>query len=226
MKDARLFHVARLARVPDENQAKFLRNVGYAILRAEKESVQPKGKNTSAAALRRDFFDPIVRAAKNLRIKLERLQGDHIKAGEAPRSMSAGHFFSEALQGRSHALDPADPITHFLGSMKLDLVIEVTEHARSRAERSLSKPGRKKGTGKPAFDMFVMRLLVAAEVTGGRLPIYKTSYGRDPWAGSLPKAVRQLRPLLPRSNFWPAGKLGYSLHTVYQRWRLESRKIS
>jgi hypothetical protein len=88
----------------------------------------------------------------------------------------------------------------------------------------LRKSGRKKGTAFPAFDMFVVSLLVVSEQAGGSLTIYKTSYEDRRWNGSLLEAVRQLRPLSPESNFFPAGELGYSLNSVYQRWRLEAGK--
>jgi hypothetical protein len=39
----------------------------------------------------------------------------------------------------------------------------------------------------------------------------------------LLKAVQQLQPFLP-TNFFPAGTLGPSLNTVYQRWRSEVGK--
>jgi hypothetical protein len=191
---------------------------------AHKESARTAGKNIAAGALTRDFFNPVIRAAKQLRIELERLQGEHLAAGEAARSMAASHFFSEALQPLSQPEDAADPIAHFLRSLDLGLVIDIAERASERAKRWLSKGGRKMGTGSAAFDMFVMALLEASERTGGRLTIYKSVYEEGLWAGPLLKVVRQLRPLLPKTNFFPAGKLGYSLHTVYQRWRSETGK--
>jgi hypothetical protein len=216
--------VDRIARVPDANRASFLRLIGRAISNAQRESSRTVGKNISASALTKDFFNPVVRAAKELRVALERLEGEHLATGEAARSMAASHFVSEALQPISRAEDAAGPIAHLLRSLDLGLVMEVTERAAEGAKRWLSKPGRKKGTGIAAFDIFVMALLEASEQTGGRLTIYKTAYEDDRWAGSLLKAIQQLRPMLPKTNFFPAGKLGYSLHTVYERWRSETGK--
>jgi hypothetical protein len=222
--DSYLREVARIARVPDASQISFVRLLGSAIKRANKVNSPPEGKNISAGVLAREYFDPIVRAAENLRVALERLRGEHDAAGEAARSMAASHFFSETLQ---LLIDPevgADPIGHLIDSLKLGMIVEAAERASARAKSWLSKGGRKKGTGRPAFDMFVMALLEASNQTAGRLTIYRTSHEDDRWAGSLPKAVQQLRPLLPTSNFFPAGTLGHSLHTIYQRWRSEVGK--
>ena len=90
--------VARDARVPEVNQPSFVRLLGHAVSRAHKDSSQASGKSISAGALTRDFFDPIARAAKKLRFELERLEGEHLVPGEAPRSMAASHFFSEAVR--------------------------------------------------------------------------------------------------------------------------------
>lgn len=215
---------ARSARVPDSNHTPFIRLVAHAISTAQKESSRTAGKNISAGALGKDFFNPVVRSANDLRVGLERLQGKKLAAGEAARSMAAAHFFSEALLPVSQPEDAADPIAHLLRSLDLGLVIHVAERANTRAKRWLSKGGRKKGTGRLAFDMFVMALLEASEQTGGRLTIYRTSHEVDRWAASLLRTVEQLRPLLPKTNFFPTGKLGYSLHTIYQRWRSEAEK--
>jgi hypothetical protein len=98
------------------------------------------------------------------------------------------------------------------------LLTEATEDAKERA-----KPGRKRGTGRHAFDMFVTALLAAVEKTGGRLTIFKTSHTNGGYDGSLLKAVNHLRPYLPK-GFCPAATLGRSLHTVYERWRRETGK--
>jgi hypothetical protein len=92
-----------------------------------KTEFPPAGKNISAGALTRDFFDPTVRAAKNLRVGLERLTGEHRAGGEAARSMAASHFFSEALLPVSDPEDAADPVAHFVRSLDLGLVIMVAE---------------------------------------------------------------------------------------------------
>jgi hypothetical protein len=219
-----LCEVARIARVPGVHQSSFVRLLKRATERALKQSAQPDGRNISAGALTMDYFDPIVRAAKTLRIALQKLQGEHIRAGEAARSMAASHFISEALLVRAD-LDFVEPIGPFIDSLNLELVIEVAEMAGARAKFWLSKSGRKKGTGSAPFDMFVVALLVASEQTAGRLTLYKTAYKDERWTGSLLQAVRHLRPLLPESNFYPAGELGYSLHSVYQRWRSETGKL-
>jgi hypothetical protein len=139
--------------------------------------------------------------------------------------MAASDFFSEALLNvRPNADLVADPIGHLIDSLNLGLVIEAAERASARAKSWLTKSGRKKGTGRPAFDMFLMALLSASEQTAGRLTIYRTYYGNERWAGSLPKALQQLQSLLPQSNFSPAGKPGHALHSVYQRWRSEAGK--
>ena len=217
-------HLARIARVPDANHTRFLRLVDYAVTSARKESSRPIGKNISAGALSKDFFSPVARAAKRLRTELERLQGDNLAAGEVARSMAASHFFGEALRPSLQPEDHEDPIAHLLRSLDLGLVVEVAEGATERAKNWLPKSCRKKGTGNAAFEMFVMALLEAAEQNGGKLTIYKTAYEEDPWAGTLLKAVQHLRPQLPIANFYPAGKLGYSLHTIYRRWRSEAGK--
>jgi hypothetical protein len=216
--------VARIARVPEATQTAFVRLLGSAIKRAHSDSSRPGGKNISASALTRDFFDPIVRASKKLRVELEGLQGEHRAVEEAARSMAASHFFSEALLNVLPDADFVDPIGHLIDSLNLGLVIEAAERASARAKSWLTKSGRKKGTGRPAFDMFVMALLVASQQTAGRLTIYRRSYGNERWAGSLPKALEQLQSLLPQSNFSPAGKPGHSLYSVYQRWRSEAGK--
>ena len=205
--------VARIAHVPDSHCARFLRVVDRAIDAAQKESPRTVSKSISGGVLTKDFFDPIGRAAKDLRVGLERLQGT-----------AAAHFFSGELLPVSEPEDAADPIAHLLRSLNLGLVIEVAERASARAKRWLSKRGRKKGTGRPGFDRFVIAILAASEQTGGRLTIYKTSYEGGRWAGSLLKTLQQLRPLLPKTKFFPAGTLGYSLHTIYQRWRWETGK--
>jgi hypothetical protein len=210
--------VARIAGVSDANQTAFIRLLGSAIKRAHIESSRPSTKNVSAGELTKDFFDPIVRASKKLRVELERLRLEHGAAEEA------SYFLSEALQNGPDAGLVVDPIGHLIDSLNLDSVIEAAQRASARAKSWLPKSGRKKGTGRPAFDMFVMALLVASEQTEGRLTIYQMSYGNERWAGSLPKALQQLQSLLPPSNFFPTGKLGHSLHSVYQRWRLEAGK--
>jgi hypothetical protein len=215
--------VARIACVPKANQTAFVRLLGSAIKRAHIESARPSTKNISAGELARVFFDPIVRTSKKLRDELEKLQGED-GAAEAARSMAASHFFGEALLNLGSGTDSElDPIGQLTDSLNLGLVIKAAERASARAKSWLTKSGRKKGTGRPAFDMFVMALLAASEQTTGRLTIYRTSYGNG-WAGSLPKALQQLQSLLPRSNFFPTGKLGHSLHSVHQRWRFEVGK--
>jgi hypothetical protein len=99
-----LLDVARSARVPASNQMRFVRLVQFAIIGAHRESGLPVGKRISAGALTRDFFDPIARSAKTLRMELERLQGENLAAGEAARSTAAAHHFGDglrALPGRS-----------------------------------------------------------------------------------------------------------------------------
>jgi hypothetical protein len=61
--------VARIAGVPKANQTAFVRLLGSAIKRAHIESARPSTKNVSAGELIRDFFDPIVRASKKLRVE-------------------------------------------------------------------------------------------------------------------------------------------------------------
>jgi hypothetical protein len=216
--------VARSARVPASNQMRFVRLVQLAIIGAHRESALPVGKRISAGALTRNFLDPIARAAKRLQMELERLQGDNLAAGEAARSMAAAHHFGEGLRALSQFGGASDPIDHYLRSLNLGLVIAVAGHARKQAKRCHSKSGRKQGTGRPAFDMFVFALLTAAELSGGRLTIYRTAYKDARWAGSLLQAVQALRPLLPKAKFLPAGTLGYSLHSIYQRRRREAGK--
>ena len=69
---------------------------------------------------------------------------------------------------RRQKLDVMEPIGPFIESLNLGLVIEVAEEADGRAKSWLSKSGRKMGTGFPAFDMFVVALLVASERAAGR----------------------------------------------------------
>jgi len=222
--DSCLREVARIVRVPDANQTSFVRLLGSAIKRANKVSSPPEGKNISAGILAKEYFDPIVRAAKDLCAALERLQGEHDAPGEAARSMAASHFYSDALQRQTETAAGADPVGDLIDSLKLGLVVEAAQRARARAKSWLPKAGRKKGTGRPAFDMFVFALLAASEITEGTLTIYRTAHEDGRWAGSLLKALQQLRPLLPTSNFFPAGTLGPSLHTILQRWRSEVGK--
>jgi hypothetical protein len=134
-----LLDVTRSARVPASNEMRFVRLVRFAIVGAHRESALPVGKRISAGALTRDFFDPIARAAKRLRMELERLQGKSLAAGEAARSMAAAHHFGDGLRALSQPGDASDPIGHFLNSMNLGLVIAVAEHARTHAKRWLSK---------------------------------------------------------------------------------------
>ena len=188
-----------------------------------KETTSARSEKTFQRALSpKTFLTLLFGQLKTLRTGLERLQGENLAAGEAARSMAASQFLSKALQPLSQPEDAADLIVHLLRS--LDLIIEAAERASERAKRWLPKAGRKKGTGSAGFDMFVMALLEASEQTGGTLTIYKTSHEEDLWTGSLLKAVEQLRPSLPKTNFFPAGQLEYSLHTVYQRWRSETGK--
>jgi hypothetical protein len=219
-----LREVARIACVPDASQASFVRFLGRAIRKAKEVSSSPEGKNISAGVLAKDYFAPILRAAEDLRAALERLQGEHDAPGEGARSMAASHFFSDALQREMETAVGADPVRDLIDSLKLGLVVEAAEHARARAKFWLPKGGRKKGTGRPAFDMFVFALLEATELRAGKLTIYRTSHQDIRWSGSLLKALQELRPVLPATNFFPAGTLGPSLNTVYQRWRSEAGK--
>ena len=171
---------------------------------------------------RRTFLNPSPAPQEALRIALERIQGDHLAAGEAPRSAAAQLFFNYAMQRQFRFRDAANPIEALLQTLALDTVIEASDHASKQAGRWLSKPGRKKGTGRPAFDLFVMRLLAAAETNGGKLTIYKSAYHDDRWAGSLLQSIQRLRPFLPQTNFLPATGLGSSLDSILRRWRLES----
>ena len=97
MANEAVSEVARIARVPEANQTDFGRLLGSAIKRAHSENSRPGGENISAGAITRDFFDPIVRASKKLRVELEGLQGERGAGEKAARSMAASHFFSEAL---------------------------------------------------------------------------------------------------------------------------------
>ena len=216
--------VARMAGVPEPNQLSFHRLLRVAINDAHKDSLQPAGLRPSAGALAKDFFDPVMKAAKDLRKALERLQGYHLASREEARSGAAAHFLAGALAGRINPVDVADPIPDLVEILNLGLVIEVTERAKERAKNWLSKAGRKKGTGRASFDIFVTFLLTAVEETGGTLTIFRTSHGNERYGGSLLKAVNHLRPLLPQTNFYPVATLGGSLNSVYQRWRLESGK--
>jgi hypothetical protein len=215
--------VARIAGVREANRRAFIRLLDSAIRRAHIDSRRPNVRSVSAARLAKDFFDPIVRTSKALRDQLERLRPE-LQTVAAAGSVAASHFFTEALRKILPDADALNPIGDLTDSLDLGLVIEAAERASKSARSWLSKPGRKKGTGRPAFDMFVISLLVASQATGGRLTIYRTPYGNKRWAGSLPKALQELRSLLPISNFFPAGTLGHSLHSVYQRWRLEAGK--
>jgi hypothetical protein len=88
--------------------------------------------------------------------------------------MAASLFISEALWLRTKP-DVVEPIGPFIESLNLGLVIEVAEEAEPRANSWLSKSGRKKGTAFPAFDMFVVSLLVVSEQAGGSLD-FKSRY--------------------------------------------------
>ena len=217
--------IAQIADVPEENHERFGRLLKYAVTTAQSQRPGARRKPASAGTVRKDFFDPVAHAARKLGTALERLQADQLSAEEPAQSV-ASEFFSGALRWRLRFRDAADPAAELLQTVALDMVIEVTDRATEHAKRWFSKAGRKKGTGRPAFDMFVMKLLVAAETNGGKLTIYKTSYGNDRWAGSLLQSVQSLRPLLPKEDFFPAGRLGSSLDTVYRRWRSESGKLS
>ena len=218
--------VREIARVPKDNHVRFVRLLEQCIRSADDESRVRRGQSASAGAIKADFFEPVVRAAKELRIALERIQGDHLAAGEAPRSAAAQLFFNYAMQRQFRFRDATHPIEALLQTLALDTVIEASDHASQQAGRWLSKPGRKKGTGKPAFDMFVMRLLAAAETNGGKLTIYKTAYHDDQWAGSLLQSIQRLRPFLPETNFLPRTRLGSSLDSILRRWRSESGSSS
>lgn len=122
--------------------------------------------------------------------------------------MAASHFFSEALLSQTKSKDREEPIADLIRSLNFALIVEVSLQSGNRARSWLAKPGRKIGTGNAAFDQFVIALLVAAEVAGGRLTIYKTSYKEGSWDGSLLRAMQRLRPLLPKSQFVPASKFG------------------
>lgn len=216
--------VARIAGVPEAKHSSMCRLLSHAIARAKKDSAKPAGKRISSSALIKDFYGPIARAANKLQTKLERLEGTNLKIGEAPRSMAASHFFSEALLSQTKPKDCEEPIADLIHSLNLALIAEIALQSGKRARSWLAKPGRKIGTGYAAFDHFVMALLLAAEVTGGRLTIYKTSYKEGSWDGSLLRAMQRLRPLLPKSQFFPASKLGNALNTAYQRYRSEAGK--
>jgi hypothetical protein len=220
-RNAILLEAARIARLPNGKQANFVRLLEHAIRAAEKTSAVRSNRSFSAGTLIKDYFEPLRGSAETLRNTLEKLQGRRLSAGEAARSMAAAHFLVEALRARLGNAGITEPIEHLARSMNLDDVIAAAANASVRAKGWLAKAGRKKGTGSPAFDLFVMALLAPAEKTGGKLTIYKSSYVEDLWAGSLLNVLRQLRPILPRSNFFPAGKLGYSLHNVHRRWGAE-----
>lgn len=212
--------VARIACVSEARHASFVRLLGHSIEQAKKDSLRPAGKNVSAGLLQREFLNPIARSASDLRIGLQRLGGDHLAVGEAGASMAAAHFFGEMLPTRSRTDEAHNGIADLIPS--IDLIIETAERADKSAKRFLSKAGRKRGTANPAFDMFVRWLLEICEQGGGKLTIYRTSHGDERWDGSLLRAIEQLRPILPQTNFFPKGTLGHSLNTVYQRRQAES----
>jgi hypothetical protein len=87
--------LTRIAGVPDQNNPALLRQVRRAVTRAHQNSPQLAKLSPSAGALARDFFDPVMKAAKDLQTRLERLQGYHLARGEAARSAAAAHFLAE-----------------------------------------------------------------------------------------------------------------------------------
>lgn len=84
--------VREIARVPKDNHVRFVRLLEQCIRSADDENRVRRGQSAPAGAIKADFFEPVVRAAKELRIALERIQGDHLAAGEAPRSAAAQFF--------------------------------------------------------------------------------------------------------------------------------------
>ena len=222
--------VALVAGVPETNRAGFIRLIGIAIRGANKGSSRIAGKNISAGALIEDFFIPIVGAADELLIGLERLQGEPSHPARLPDRW-APLTFSARHCNLDRSFEPLKiQITHLLRSLDLGLVIDIAERAGQGAKKSgFSKSGRKKGTGRPAFDMFVMSLLAASEQTGGKLTIYKTPYEDDRWAESLLKVVQQTSSSVAQIKFlsrWDARILTpHRLSTLAIRnWEISSKE--
>ena len=129
--------VCEIARVPKDNHVRFVRLLEQCIQSAHDESRVRRGKSASAGAIKADFFEPVARAARTLRIALERMQGDHLAAGEAPRSAAAQLFFNCAMQRQFRFRDATHPIEALLQTLALDTVIEASDHA-SQASRAVA----------------------------------------------------------------------------------------
>jgi hypothetical protein len=89
--------------------------------------------------------------------------------------------------------------------------------SKSASEAVLPKStrGPKGAGGNRAFDLFIQNLLVAAWQRRGNWTISRSADGT--WGGSLPKALKLLKPYLPH-GFFPAGELGRSVEHVRKKF--------
>lgn len=125
----------------------------------------------------------------------------------------AGNYLRAALN-EQHRTRIRSYVSH------LDILAGAAEAA---VPQVLADVGRPHGTpGYAAFDLFVYRLLLAAQHSGGKLTIYKSAHRPNGWDGSLLRLVNVLRPELPK-GFLPRS-LGNPLDRVAKQFRSDTRK--
>jgi hypothetical protein len=90
----------------------------------------------------------------------------------------------------------------------------LSKSASEAAQRPKPRRGPKGAGGNLAFDWFIESLHMAAWQRGGRWTNYRSADGT--WAGSLPKALKILKPYLPR-GFFPAGDFARSAEHIRKK---------
>jgi hypothetical protein len=114
--------------------------------------------------------------------------------------------------------------------VQVDDCLAVLDDIVSASEQAVTigvvDAGRPRGTqNHPGFDLFMHRLLLAAQQSGGKLAVYKSQHADGGWAGALIDAIDLLRPCLP-DQFLPANNLGKRLDRAAKNFRPHTPKLT
>lgn len=203
-----LSELAHLSKIPDAASECFSLEIKEAIRYAHKE------QNVKRLRLHpRDKILSILKRSGQCARQLRGLISDIDGVPISPRVI-VGKRVRAALLEKGVRIEGA--------IVSLDAFATAIDRA---ATRENADQGRPPGTSYyPGFDLFVERLLLAAQNAQGQLTLYKSQHAVRGWAGTLLRALELLRPYLPHQFPPMDGISGKSLNRIARRFRRQAPK--
>jgi hypothetical protein len=207
LRDQELRELVRLAKIPEEQREYFSSVVIEAVEAAHEERDVKKLR-----LFRREqivgLLEGLARDTTKVGRTLARMIGSETKISH--RHIIAGSSLRAVLSERQSTIRTY--ISH------LNALSEAAEAAVQNVPTHSGHPG---GTvGYAAFDLFIYRLLSAAERSGGKWTIYKSA---NRWHGTLLRAITLVGPNLP-NRFVPRAGLGSALDRLAKPFRARHPK--